>query len=92
MKQPPEGSQPLQFKSRYSRKLVDQFWLLLLRNSREYWRMPDYNTVRIYFTCLFGLVLGVVYWRIGTQRWGNPKLFNYALMITIMLNTPSSIG
>ncbi|KAL3156297.1 hypothetical protein ABBQ32_012567 [Trebouxia sp. C0010 RCD-2024] len=74
LKQPPEGSQPLQFKSRYSRNLVDQFWLLLLRNSREYWRMPDYNTVRIYFTCLFGLVLGAVYWRIGTERWGNTKL------------------
>ena len=48
---------------------MDQFWLLLLRNSREYWRMPDYNTVRIYFTCLFGLVLGAVYWRVGTERW-----------------------
>lgn len=30
--------------------------------------MPDYNTVRIYFTCLFGLVLGAVYWRVGTER------------------------
>ena len=68
LKQPPEDSKPLKFKSRYSRKVMDQFRLLLLRNSREYWRMPDYNTVRIYFTCLFGLVLGAVYWRIGTER------------------------
>ena len=68
LKQPSEGSQPLAFKTRYSRNLVQQFRLLLLRNSREYWRMPDYNTVRIYFTCLFGLVLGAVYWRIGKQR------------------------
>ena len=69
LKQPPEGSSPLKFTSRYSRGLIDQFRLLLLRNSREYWRMPDYNTVRVYFTCLFGLVLGAVYWRIGTERW-----------------------
>ena len=68
LKQAADDSQPLQFKTRYSRNLVDQFRLLLLRNSREYWRMPEYNTVRIYFTCLFGLVLGAVYWRIGEQR------------------------
>lgn len=69
LKKPPKDSKPLQFKSRYSRGLVDQFRLLLQRNSREYWRNPDYNTVRIYFTCLFGLVLGAVYWRIGKQRY-----------------------
>ncbi|KAL3152680.1 hypothetical protein ABBQ38_012275 [Trebouxia sp. C0009 RCD-2024] len=93
LKQPPEGSQPLQFKSRYSRKLVDQFWLLLLRNSREYWRMPDYNTVRIYFTCLFGLVLGVVYWRIGTQRTspeGIGALCGAMLLANIFLGTSNS--
>ena len=68
LKQAGQGSQPLHFKARYSQNLLQQFRLLLLRNSREYWRTPDYNTVRIYFTCLFGLVLGAVYWRIGKQR------------------------
>lgn len=67
-KQPPEGSQPLRFERKFACNRMQQFRLLLLRNAREYWRMPEYNTVRIWFTCLFGFVLGSIYWRIGKQR------------------------
>ena len=66
--QPPEGSQPLHFSSQYACGWAAQFRLLLHRNMLEYWRMPEYNTVRILFTCMFGLTLGSIYWRIGTQR------------------------
>ncbi|KAA6418150.1 MAG: ATP-binding cassette transporter [Trebouxia sp. A1-2] len=77
----------------FSQNLLQQFRLLLLRNSREYWRMPDYNTVRIYFTCLFGLVLGAVYWRIGKQRTtpeGIGALCGALLIANIFLGTSNS--
>lgn len=32
----------------------------------------QYNTIRMFFTCAFGLVLGSIYWRIGTERCEHP--------------------
>ena len=68
-KQPPEGSSPLHFDSKYSCGWTTQLSLLLHRNALEYWRMPEYNTMRILFTCMFGFTLGSIYWRIGTERY-----------------------
>ena len=67
-KQPPEGSKPLHFDSQFAVGWVAQFRLLLQRNLLEYWRMPEYNLVRILFTVVFSLTLGSIYWRIGKER------------------------
>lgn len=68
LKQPQEGSEPLHFSTKYSRGLVSQFRLLLQKQLQQYWRMPAYNSMRLAFTCVFGLVLGSIYWRIGKDR------------------------
>lgn len=65
---PAPDSQPLHFDKRYPRSLVEQFWIILHKNFTLYWRLPDYNAVRIFFTCIFGLLIGSIYWRKGNKR------------------------
>ncbi len=68
LKQPKEGSEPLSFETKYSRNLVSQFRLLMQKALQQYWRMPAYNSMRMAFTCVFGLVFGSIYWRLGEDR------------------------
>ena len=35
-----------------------------------------YNAVRFFFTCVFGLLIGAIYWRKGQKRW---ELFHKAV-------------
>lgn len=92
-KQPPEGSQPIHFDSQFAVGYMRQFQLLLKRNGDEYWRMPEYNTVRILFTIVFGLTLGSIYWRIGKQRDSSEGISNLAgalLVANIFLGTSNA--
>ena len=34
-----------------------------------YNRMPEYNAVRFFFTCVFGLLIGAIFWRKGNKRY-----------------------
>ena len=68
LKQPKEGTEPLKFSTKYSRNLLSQFRLLMQKQLQQYWRMPAYNSMRLAFTCVFGLVFGSIYWRIGKDR------------------------
>lgn len=65
---PSPDSQPLHFDERYSRTAAEQFMIILHKNFTIYWRSPDYNAVRIFFTCIFGLLIGSIYWRKGNKR------------------------
>ena len=49
---------------------MTQFRLLMQKQLQQYWRMPTYNSMRLAFTCVFGLVFGSIYWRIGENRCG----------------------
>ena len=37
---PPPGSQPLSFPSEFSRSRVAQYWVILWKNRKVYWRSP----------------------------------------------------
>ena len=68
LQQPKEGSQPLHFDTAYSRNYYHQFRNLLGKNNITYWRLPQYNGMRMFFTVVFGLLVGSIYWRLGEQR------------------------
>ena len=68
LQKPKEGSQPLKFDSPYSRTWFQQFRWLLWKNNITYWRLPAYNGVRMFFTVVFGLIVGSIYWRLGEDR------------------------
>lgn len=93
LKTPPEGSEPLSFPSKYSRGYMTQLRLLMQRTFTEYWRMPAHNNVRLLFTVIFGLVLGAIYWRVGTYRQspaGINALAGALLLASIFLGTSNA--
>ncbi len=64
---PAPDSQPLRFDKRYPRSFLEQFLIIIRKNFTLYWRLPDYNAVRLFFTCIFGLLIGSIYWRKGNK-------------------------
>ncbi len=68
LSQPRAGSKPLAFKHAYPQSFGRQLQLLLTRFSLTYWRSPFYNTVRFTFTIALGLIIGAMYWRLGSRR------------------------
>lgn len=54
---PAEGSQPLHFDAPYSKSTWQQFLLLLKKFNIIWWRTPEYNATRIFFTIVFAFVV-----------------------------------
>ena len=51
------GSKPLHFETKYSKSTWAQFLLLLKKFNIIWWRTPEYNATRIFFTIVFALVV-----------------------------------
>jgi len=66
--QPQEGSRPLAFQHAFPQSQPRQLLLLLKKNMLTYWRSPFYNTVRFTFTIMLGLIIGAIYWGLGSSR------------------------
>lgn len=65
---PPPGSEPLKFSSTYSQDPLSQFFICFWKQNLIYWRSPQYNAVRLAFTVAAALILGSVFWDIGSKR------------------------
>ncbi|XP_062156805.1 ABC transporter G family member 42-like [Alnus glutinosa] len=65
---PSEGSKDLFFPTQYSQSTWGQFKSCLWKQWWTYWRSPDYNLVRYFFTLAAALVLGTIFWQVGTKR------------------------
>lgn len=74
---PAPDSQPLRFDKRYPRSLLEQFLIMIRKNFTLYWRLTDYNAVRLFFTCIFGLLIGSIYWRKGNKTCAFPPLIHF---------------
>ncbi|KAK9829075.1 hypothetical protein WJX72_003763 [[Myrmecia] bisecta] len=61
---PPEGSEPLFFETQYARTPRDQFLILFRKFWTTYWRLPEYNGVRFYFSLAVALLFGTIYWKL----------------------------
>ncbi|KAM5579169.1 ABC transporter G family member 29 [Rosa sericea] len=66
-KQPP-GAKDLYFATQYSQSSLQQFKSCLWKQWWTYWRTPDYNLVRFFFTLAAALMLGTMFWKVGTKR------------------------
>ncbi|KDP46501.1 hypothetical protein JCGZ_08473 [Jatropha curcas] len=64
---PPANSNPLKFDSTYAQDSQTQFRVCLRKQNLVYWRSPRYNTVRLLYTMLAALILGSVFWKIGSR-------------------------
>ncbi|KAM7522073.1 hypothetical protein LguiA_011975 [Lonicera macranthoides] len=68
MSVPVAGSQPLKFDSTYSQDAVFQFRTCLWKQNLVYWRSPPYNAVRLFFTTMSALIIGSIFWNVGSRR------------------------
>ncbi|CAN6201350.1 unnamed protein product [Urochloa humidicola] len=67
LSQPEPGTSDLYFATQYSQSMIGQFKACLWKQWLTYWRSPDYNLVRFSFTLFVALLLGSIFWRIGTK-------------------------
>ncbi|ESR38298.1 hypothetical protein CICLE_v10027679mg [Citrus x clementina] len=93
---PPPGSEPLKFSSTYSQDPLSQFFICFWKQNLIYWRSPQYNAVRLAFTVAAALILGSVFWDIGSKRSSTQGLFMvmgalYASCLFLGVNNASSV-
>ncbi|GJP83179.1 hypothetical protein CLOP_g13369 [Closterium sp. NIES-67] len=65
---PPEGEPDLFFPTRHPTTPLSQFVTHLWKRHRMYWRMPDYNGARFFFSFIMGLLIGAVFFGFGDTR------------------------
>ncbi|VAI77392.1 unnamed protein product [Triticum turgidum subsp. durum] len=67
LSRPEPGTSDLYFPTEYSQSIIGQFKACLWKHWLTYWRSPDYNLVRFSFTLFTALLLGSIFWKIGTN-------------------------
>lgn len=77
---PKQGSKELHFDTPYSKSTWQQFLLLLGKFNIIWWRTPEYNATRLFFTILFAFVVSrsahVSVWKeCCIQRFGDAHLY-----------------
>ncbi|XP_068648511.1 ABC transporter G family member 39-like isoform X2 [Aristolochia californica] len=75
---PPPGLNDLYFPTQYSLPLFTQCIACLWKQRMSYWRNPPYNAVRLFFTTFIALMLGTIFWDLGTKMREEQDLFNAA--------------
>ncbi|KAK2969189.1 hypothetical protein RJ640_025902 [Escallonia rubra] len=93
---PVSGSEPLKFATIYSQDALSQFRICIWKQFLVYWRSPPYNAVRLFFTTLSALILGSIFWDIGSKRDNTQDLFVvmgalYSAVLFLGVNNSSSV-
>ncbi|CDO97981.1 unnamed protein product [Coffea canephora] len=83
---PPQGANDLYFPTQYCQSTWSQFKSCLWKQQITYWRSPDYNLVRIVFSLAAALILGTIFWRVGSKRESNADLLTIigAMFIAVL--------
>ncbi|KAB5574280.1 hypothetical protein DKX38_001474 [Salix brachista] len=93
---PPAGAKDLYFATQYSESVWGQFKSCLWKQWWTYWRSPDYNLVRYFFTLVCALMIGSIFWKVGTKRDNSSDLnmiigAMYASVLFIGINNCSTV-
>ncbi|KAK6264133.1 hypothetical protein SCA6_019567, partial [Theobroma cacao] len=67
LSRPPQGAKDLYFTTQYTLSMWGQFKCCLWKQFKTYWRTPEYNLVRLVFTLVAALIVGSIFWRVGTK-------------------------
>lgn len=62
------GSKDLYFETEYSQSFFTQCMACLWKQHLSYWRNPPYTAVRLMFTFFVSLMLGTIFWGLGSKR------------------------
>ncbi|KAI7727852.1 hypothetical protein M8C21_031340, partial [Ambrosia artemisiifolia] len=93
---PPPGAKDLYFPTQYSQSTWAQFKSCLWKQWWSYWRSPDYNLVRYFFTLACALMVGTIFWKIGQKRDSSSDLQTiigamYAAILFVGINNCSTV-
>ncbi|KAF6142774.1 hypothetical protein GIB67_023256 [Kingdonia uniflora] len=93
---PDRGAEDLYFQYQYSQSTWGQFKSCIWKQWLTYWRSPDYNLVRYFFTLTAALMLGTIFWKVGTNRKSSTDLTiiigaMYASVIFVGVNNCSTV-
>ncbi|KAE8705164.1 Pleiotropic drug resistance protein 12 [Hibiscus syriacus] len=93
---PPLGAKDLYFATQYSQNSWGQFKSCFWKQWLTYWRSPDYNLVRYCFTLIAALLVGSIFWQVGTQKSSSTDLSMiigamYAAVIFVGINNCSTV-
>ncbi|EOY31406.1 Pleiotropic drug resistance 12 [Theobroma cacao] len=73
---PAPGSKDLHFQTRYSQPFQIQCMACLWKQHWSYWRNPPYTAVRLVFTTVIALLLGTIFWDLGSKRTRQQDILN----------------
>ncbi|KAK4479596.1 hypothetical protein RD792_015114 [Penstemon davidsonii] len=93
---PQRGAKDVHFPSQYSQSSWGQFKYCLWKQQWTYWRNPDYNLSRFFFTFAAALMVGSIFWRIGGKRENSNDLMTiigamYASVLFVGINNCATI-
>ncbi|XP_008461059.1 pleiotropic drug resistance protein 1-like [Cucumis melo] len=76
LSQPPPASNDIHFQTKYSQPSWNQFLACLWKQHLSYWRNPSYIATRFLFTFGSSLILGTMFWNLGSKRTTYINMFN----------------
>ncbi|CDY20193.1 BnaA01g28090D [Brassica napus] len=93
---PPQGEKDLYFSTQFSQSLLGQFKSCLWKQWITYWRTPDYNLARFFFALVAALMVGSIFWKVGTKRDNANDLTKvigamYAAVLFVGVNNSTSV-
>ncbi|XP_020525378.1 ABC transporter G family member 39 [Amborella trichopoda] len=93
---PPPGSEDLYFPTQYSQPFLTQCFACLWKQHWSYWRNPSYTAMKFIFTFFIALLIGTMFWDLGSKRANPQDLFNamgsmYASVLFIGTNNAYSV-
>ncbi|KAL0341974.1 UNVERIFIED_CONTAM: ABC transporter G family member 35 [Sesamum calycinum] len=93
---PPPGAKDLYFPRQYSQSTWGQFKFCLWKQQWTYWRSPDYNLSRFFFTLAAAFMVGSIFWKVGTKRENSSDLMTiigamYASVLFVGINNCGTV-
>ncbi|XP_057766257.1 pleiotropic drug resistance protein 1-like [Salvia miltiorrhiza] len=90
------GSKDVHFGGRYSQSLLKQCKACLWKQQLSYSRNPPYIAVRLMFTTFIALMLGTIFWDLGSKREKSLDIFNamgsmYAAVLFLGVQNAASV-
>ncbi|XP_043709772.1 pleiotropic drug resistance protein 1-like isoform X1 [Telopea speciosissima] len=76
LSKPAPGSKDLYFPTQYSQSFFTQCKACLWKQHWSYWRNPQYIAVRLFFTTFVAMLIGTIFWNLGTQTERKQDFFN----------------
>ncbi|XP_030525586.2 ABC transporter G family member 29-like [Rhodamnia argentea] len=93
---PLPGAKDLYFPTQYSQSTWGQFISCIWKQWCTYWRSPEYNLVRFFFTLACALMVGTIFWKVGTKRENSNDLTTvigamYAAVLFVGINNCTTV-